>query len=815
MRYGVKGMSMKMGSCIAMLFVTASVWAAPVELVKDGKAVAEIVMDHNANQSVKCAARDLQEYLKMISGAELAIVAEPSSDVKNQIYVGESRFTKALGFKPATFSNSGFQIVAKNNYVILAGPDRIRKATPVTQTKEKWQEFCGEKFGLDHVMDGFGEFNPPLNMFANDDTCTWYAAAELLEQLGVRFYAPYEYGTVIPELKDVRVAEQNLKSEAAFARREWMCYGMRMHRESIAWLKRMRSGSRTAILNNHTTYAIYAQKEQKERHPEYLACDADGKPFSGYPSGAGVPRFGNEGFRRASTLFMNKVLEALPDLSAIAVGQPDGGIKVDARDIPLYSIEGDPVGQEISNCYWDYNVYLANELKKSHPDKYLLYLVYGEGVRMLPSNMKDGDHDNMIMAFAQPYSAYCVVPSTRKPMLELRHKWLKTMKQKAKSPVWDYFLYYVSPGHPRFPVFFTDYLQQEMREMLPYADGKFIELQSMAMSNGLKGQEGMRLGEPALIHLMIYWQNKLLWNPDADRKAVLEEYYTLFFGPAAAEMKEFHEFAEQVWTRQDSRSVTPSTGFLKEADVVKYFEILSRARAKAGTDTVYDKRIAAMEGAYAPLKKFFAGLQRKGPDVQGQTVPNDTKLDGDVTKYKNVWLSLLNKSTGASPETNRTDVSMALSEDGKALYIAAVCHETQMAKIKADTMLNDTVTIFDDDVIEVYLNTPERNYFKIVVNPNGAIWDESTDVSIVDRDTLPILWNPGIRAVVKKAEDRWTVEMMIPTQDLGKGRPTKQDAWGMQIGRTRFSGNDLAWYALGPGPGPYSTLTQWCNFWIK
>ncbi len=28
-----------------------------------------------------------------------------------------------------------------------------------------------------------------------------------------------------------------------------------------------------------------------------------------------------------------------------------------------------------------------------------------------------------------------------------------------------------------------------------------------------------------------------------DRKAMLEEYYRLYFGPAAAEMKEFHEFA--------------------------------------------------------------------------------------------------------------------------------------------------------------------------------------------------------------------------------------------------------------------------------
>ena len=808
-------MILRIPTLTLFLLMSASTWAAPVDLVKGGKAVSEIIMDKDANQSVKLAAKDLQDYLKRISGAELKIVNTPTPDVKNHIYVGESEFTKKLGFKPAKFNNSGFEIVAKDNYVILTGADRISKVSPVTNDLKKWQDFCGEKFGLDHVNDGLGEFNPPLKLYANDDAGTWYAASELLEQLGVRFYAPYDNGTVVPEMKDISIAEQTLKSEAAFARREWLCYGMRMHEESIAWLKRMKCGSHTAILNNHTTYAIYAKKEQKELHPEYLACDAAGTPYPGYPAGVGMPRFGNQDFRRASTVFMNKVLEALPDLSSIAVGQPDGGIKVDARDINLYEKSGDPVGQGISNCYWDYNVFLAKELKKSHPDKSLLYLVYGEGVRMLPSNMKSDDHDNMVMAFAQPYSAYCVVQSTRKPMLDERHKWLNAMKQKSKSPIWDYFLYYISPGHPRFPIFFTEYLQQEMKEMLPYADGKFIELQSAAMSNGLKDQPGMRLGEPALIHLMMYWQNKLLWNPDADRKTVLEEYYRLYFGPAAAEMKEFHEFAEKVWTRQESRSVTQSTGFLKEPDIEKYFEILSRARGKAGKDSVYDKRIAAMEDAYKPLKKFFADLQRKGPEIRGCTVPNETKLDGDVTKYKDGWNKLRDKVTGEFQELNRTDVNIALTEDGTALYIAAVCYEDSIGKIRANTKLNDTVTIFDDDVIEVYINTPERSYFKIVVNPNGAVWDESTDVSIIDRDTLQILWNPGIKAVVKKFNDRWTVEIMVPTKDLGKIGPTKKDPWGIQIGRTRFSGNDQIWSALGPGKGPYATLTQWGNLWIK
>ncbi len=794
---------------------TAMVLAAPVELVEDGKAIAEIVIAKEPNQSVKLAAKDLQDYLKRISGAELKIVSEPTPKMKNRVFVGQSEFTKALGFTPAKFTNSGFEIVAKDNYVILSGTDRLSKPSPFTGNLKKWQDYCGEKFNLDHVSNGGGYFNPPLDMHTNDDTGTWYAVSELLEQLGVRFYAPYDDGTVIPELKNIAIAEQNLKSEAAFGRREWCYYNsMKTDAEGVAWLKRLKCGNYSTIVYNHTTNAIFKLKEQKELHPEYLACDSAGKPYPGYPAGNGVPRFTDPDFRRASVVFMRKLFDAFPELSAVAMGPPDGGVFVDARDIGLYGKEGDSLEQRASNYVWEYNVFLAKELKKSHPDKFLLYMSKTGSAGLLPTNMKSDEHDNILKPFAQPYSAYRVLKSTNKAVIEERQRWFAALNPKSKSPIWDYYLYYRQPTYPRFPIFFTESLQDEMKEMLSYADGKFIELQPAFQSNGIKDEAGKRIGEPAIMHLMMYWQNKLFWNPEADRKEMLEEYYKLYFGPAEAEMREFHEFAEEVWNRQESRSVTQTTGFLKEADIDKYFEILGRARVKAGSDTVYSKRISAMEQAYQPLKKLFPNLERKGPEIRAYSVPNNINLDGDVKKYKNGWNALRDKKTGTVPKSNRTEVLVSLSEDKKNLYVAAVCHESSMDKLKADTNLSDSISIFDDDVFEVYINTPERSYFKIVVNPEGALWDETTDVSLIDRDTLPILWNPGTKAVVKKYDDRWTVELMIPTKDFGQLGPTKQYPWGIQIGRTRLAEGKEVW-ALGTGAGPYATLNQWGNLWVK
>ena len=101
----------------------------------------------------------------------------------------------------------------------------------------------------------------------------------------------------------------------------------------------------------------------------------------------------------------------------------------------------------------------------------------------------------------------------------------------------------------------------------------------------------------------------------------------------------------------------------------------------------------------------------------------------------------------------------------------------------------------------------------MVVNPNGAVLDRSTDQTIVARDTLPLLWNPKIQATVKKYDDRWEVLIQIPTDDFGKARPSRQFAWGIDIFRTRVAGKNTRMptvSALVPiGPGAFARPQKW------
>ena len=78
---------MKKTTFAAAVLAFSLMEAPALEIVKDGKPQAEIVLLQTANPSQKAAAADLHKYIREISGAELPIVHEPTRSCKNQIYI--------------------------------------------------------------------------------------------------------------------------------------------------------------------------------------------------------------------------------------------------------------------------------------------------------------------------------------------------------------------------------------------------------------------------------------------------------------------------------------------------------------------------------------------------------------------------------------------------------------------------------------------------------------------------------------------------------------------------------------------------------
>ena len=815
------------GACLLSFSVRA------LDIVREGKPQAEIIVAADAHEGEKRAAEDLALFIRKMTGAQLKIVNAPTGSA-NRLFVGENKFTRALGYKLPSFKNSGYDILIAKDYAVLAGKMKTGKPFPYSiptpdvlymrdgkrkpanfpspETK-KWWDYIGNNqyFTLQHVDNGFSRYIPSLKIYYLDDVGPWYAVSALLEKAGIRFYAPYEDGTIIPEKKNLSFPAGRTTREAAFGHRN--LHSTPIHRspaEGVLWIKRLMGGTCLPSIFQHTSYAIFWNFLQREKHPEMFAYKAPGELHDGYPSiEAGYPRFGSKAFRDACVLFCRKIFDASPDLTAICIGTPDSTIKIDYRDLEVYKKKWktEDLFQIRANMLWETSVYVAKELKKSHPDK--IFFHWKHYSNLMPTNLSKDDPDNIVVPLImQPQSGEWVLNHSETSVKKEHFPWLK-LNHGHKTIYWDYFLSTDWRHVPPYPVFYTRALQKQTRFIQPYCDGKFIEVPTE--------KKYIKKGELArwnvLQHLMMYVQLKLFWDPDLDMNALLEEYYKLYFGPAAAEMKEFHEFAEAVWSRQESRSVTASSGFLKEPDVKKYFDILERARKKTQPGSVYERRITNITRKLEPLKKLFASLKRSGPSFRVNTLRKPIDLKVPLKKTFRIMHQFADNRTGEKLNFNSTHAAIGLSQDGKQLYVGVVCYENRMNELKAGCRKNDSNNIWRDDRLEIFLDTPGRSYFHIVVNTNGAVLDRSTDQTIVARDTLPILWNPDIKTTIRKYDDRWEALICIPTKDFGGKKPSKQFAWGLDIFRTRMAGANNRTptvSALAPvGPGAFARQQRW------
>ena len=148
-----------------------------------------------------------------------------------------------------------------------------------------------------------------------------------------------------------------------------------------------------------------------------------------------------------------------------------------------------------------------------------------------------------------------------------------------------------------------------------------------------------KLAEVPIMHLAYYINSKLLWDPETDVDALIKEYCTLWFGPAAAEMKSFLQFWEHLAGRAAARNINAcGNGQLTAAEVPMVFELLAKAKAKTAGGSVYAKRISALEKSLSGLKDVYCRITPAGKELTGEILPCTAKCDGKSAKYKNLSL---------------------------------------------------------------------------------------------------------------------------------------------------------------------------------
>lgn len=143
-------------------------------------------------------------------------------------------------------------------------------------------------------------------------------------------------------------------------------------------------------------------------------------------------------------------------------------------------------------------------------------------------------------------------------------------------------------------------------------------------------------------------------------------------------------------------------------------------------------------------------------------------------------------------------------KEDKALVISVFCSETDMDKLVARTTQHDNENIYLDDSIEVFIQTEKENFFHLIANTEGAIYDKY----VTPLQTLD--WESGATVKVDKqssvmAADGWKMTIRIPLLNLMGEKSVSP--WRINVCRNRrVPGATTPYYTL---HGWYGRPEEW------
>ncbi len=162
---------------------------------------------------------------------------------------------------------------------------------------------------------------------------------------------------------------------------------------------------------------------------------------------------------------------------------------------------------------------------------------------------------------------------------------------------WDY---YFGAPYP-YPRQFNQWIDESLKYL--HAHGVDVFFSQLPSAWGLDGAKAWLAAE-------------LLWDPERDAEALLDEYYTHFFGAAAEPMRRFYETAEA--QRNANEGAADWIKFYKDEAGIGLFPLsrlvemrglIERAKAAVADDARRLARVEVVSGAFT-LTESYAAFQR-------------------------------------------------------------------------------------------------------------------------------------------------------------------------------------------------------------
>jgi hypothetical protein len=495
---------------IVLIALTAALAfsASGLDLVRDGKAVAAIVIPAQPLPVESYAANELQYHIEVSTGARLPIFSEKSElPAGPRVYLG--RFPAMIEAPP--LAGNAYSLSNAGGNLFITGKD----------------------------SDG-----DPLDRDTHEGTL--FGVYDLLENnLGVRWLWPGKLGEVIPRTNTVTLSIAEGVARPLLWFKEWR--GASSQGERV-WLKRQRFGRSIQPSYGHSFGKYWERFGQT--HPEYFAMLPDGtrrRDPTDDPEPDRVhmcvsqPALADQIIAdwkaRGAPRFLN-VCEndgwagcACPICMSWDQPDPDNPVPFERRlDAARKAFEGQEGRQDewmlklgsLSDRYARFWKVVSEEARRTRPDAQVVSYIYDNYRKpplqaMLNSNVLCGlVPEESIFGYSKHDSEV------------FRHDWRGWEKTGCNL--------FLRPNYtlqaPNFPAFYARTLGEDLK---------------FAMAHGLKGADFDSLtGKYATEGPSLYMLVKILNHPDAPVDGVIEEFCAAF-GPSKDSVKQYFQLWESVY----------------------------------------------------------------------------------------------------------------------------------------------------------------------------------------------------------------------------------------------------------------------------
>ena len=517
-----------------------SVAHAAVRLVENGMSSYAIVLSKDASPSEQCAAQDLADHIRQMSGAVLQVQPEGATVPERAILIGDSAAVRSLGIAVdgAELGDDGFILKTVGARVAIAG-GRLRG--------------------------------------------TMYGVYALLEKLGCRWW--YPGASTIPSLKTIDIPPLDERQVPAFEYRDMLYGDMDDSEEAMLFRARNRinggfyksmkaqyGGTWQFDTLVHSYGRLMPAGMYFADHPEYYAL-ANGRRTQSQPD------FSNPDVVRIMADSIMRELAEHPEWRHVTIGQNDNNGYCQCDGCKALAEKYDSLG--------GMQLHFAKEVSKivrqKYPDVDINVPAY-RWSRKPPTGIRPDEKGVITLCSIECNFGQPLAEGYPRENEEFRDDIVGWSKLAPKLYIWDYttnFTHYILP-YPNYYVLAPN--------LKFFADHKV---------RGYMAQGSHTTNHGQMAPLSIWILARALWNPDADGKALTREFCLGYYGEEAGRLVlDYLDLLHDGIARERTpiwctRGTYLSAPYLSPELMAKGDSLLRRAEAAAKGEPEVLKRIQA------------------------------------------------------------------------------------------------------------------------------------------------------------------------------------------------------------------------------